>query len=364
MCLKKIRLVHAWSGLVLSFLLTVLSITGSMLIFKDDYLRARFPEANGIGVFEPEAVGKAMETIETQYGPDRLAYVSLARKNMSLHRIVFRDGSVAYAGQDGRVIQSWEKHGRIEDWIFHLHHYLFLGDFGKYLAGVTALCAVLMTATGIYLFLPFLPLFKGRPWPKSARRRDMLAHHRDLGVVFALPIIIITLTGAAMVFYKPAGSILSFLTLSKPAPFERPTGEAGDINWVAALKQAKTEFPEGEVRLVSWPRSTTAVGSIRMRLPGEWHQNGRTYAYINPQTSTVVATRNGNKLSRGERASNAIYPLHSIGVGGRLYDLIGVLTGMALTILGLFASWSYLNFLTGRRKKRRRQTAKQSLFTE
>lgn len=348
-----IRLVHAWSGLVLSILLAVLSLSGSLLVFKDDYLRAVFQDAAVMPVTEPETIGAAVERIERDFGTDNISYIALAHPKMSLHRIVLRDGRAAYARQDGEPIEEWETNGRLEDWIFHLHHYLFLGEFGKYLAGVAAIATVLMAATGVYLVLPFLKSFRWRLWPRSMNRRGILANHRELGVVFALPIILITLTGAGMVFFKQTSAVLSAVTFSEPRSFEPPAGIAGDIDWTTALPNARSKFPEAQLRLLIWPRGEDGTASIRMRLPSEWHQNGRTYAYINPATSEVVAVRNGNTLSAGERAANAVYPLHSTGVGGRAYDILAGLTGIALTILGLLASWSYLRLLLGRRSSSR-----------
>ncbi|MEM7504172.1 MAG: PepSY-associated TM helix domain-containing protein [Pseudomonadota bacterium] len=349
----KIRLVHAWSGLVLSLLVAVLSLSGSALIFKDDYLRATFPAAR-LGVdLSPAVVGSALESIERQLGSQQLSYVALAHQDMALHKIVLRDGRAAYALQTGQLIARWEENGRPEDWVFHLHHYLFMGDFGKYLAGVAALCVVLMAVSGIYLVLPFLRAFRWRLWPRSTKRRDLLGHHRDVGVVFLLPIVLIVLTGGAMVFFEQASSVLATLTMSQPTPFVQPEAQDGDVDWPIALERTRAQFPDAQLRLVVWPRATNSPASIRMRLPSEWHQNGRTYAYIDPLTSEVLAIRDATKLTSGERAANAIYPLHSTGIGGRPYDLLAGLTGIALSVLGLFASWSYLKLLRQRRANAR-----------
>lgn len=345
----KIRLIHAWSGLVLSVLVAVLSLSGSALIFKDDYLRAVFPEAKQTLELDPMRVGAAIERIESRFGAENLAYVLLAHREMALHKVVMRDGAAAYARQSGEVVTRWEENGRVEDWLFHLHHYLFMGEFGKYLAGVIAICAVLMAASGIYLVTPFLPRFRGRFWPKSSGRQAILAHHRDLGVMFVLPILLITLTGAAMVFFTQASAILAAVTLSEPTPFGQPAGRQGNVYWPAALEDATSAFPDAQLRLLSWPRADDATASIRMRQPSEWHQNGRTYAYIDPRTSNVVATRNAEDLSRGERAAHAIYPLHSTGIGGRVYDIVAACAGLALTMLALLAAWSFLRMLLRRR---------------
>ncbi|MEL6868940.1 MAG: PepSY-associated TM helix domain-containing protein [Pseudomonadota bacterium] len=355
--LPKIRAIHAWCGLLLCLLLAVLSLSGTALIFQDDYVRATVPEARQPVDLNPAVIGAAMERIEADIGADNLSYVLLARDTLSLHRIVMRNGDAAFARQDGQIVQRWSKNGRIEDWVFHLHHYLFLGDFGKYLAGVAALITGLMTISGIYLVWPLLRAFRLRVWPRSRKRLDLRAYHRNTGFVFALPILVLALTGAGMVFHKQADTVLDVITLSKRETFNAPKGLPGDVNWRAALQHTRSEFPDAQLRLVIWPRNKTATATVRLKQPGEWHQNGRSYSFIDASTSRVVATRDALTLSRGERASNTIYPLHSAGIGGRVYDAVAAVTGIALVILALVGAWSYLQLLRSRQQQRKPRTS-------
>ena len=345
----KVRLVHAWAGLVLSVLLVILGLSGTLLVFKNDYLRATIPDARISVDYETHKIGAAIENIEAQFRDAGISYVSLAHDDMALHRIVFKDGSAAYADQSGAVLKTWERNGSLEDWIFHLHHYLFLGQTGKNIAGIAGFAALVMVITGLIIVVPFLHNFSWRVWPKSLKRRALLAQHRDLGVIFAVPIVVIAFTGASMVFSKPVNAFLSVVTASTPVPFERPTATSGNVDWVRALAGARAAFPDAQMRLVSWPRSENAPVSIRLRQPNEWHQNGRTYVYIDPASSDVLATRDANKLSRGERAFNILYPLHSIAVGGRLYDVVGALTGVVMSLLGGIGSWTFIAQMRRRR---------------
>lgn len=344
-----IRKLHAWSGLCLSLVLAILSLSGVLLIFKDDYLAARFPEVRDVADTAPESLGSAIESFERKFSQQRLSYVLLPRPGFGLYRIVLRNGEAAYAVSSGEVVERWSGNARIEDWLFDLHHYLLMGEFGEYLAGLVALIAVVMAGTGVYLFLPFRRRFDWRLWPASMRRRDILAYHRNAGVVFALPIFVILLTGGAMVFYSQASALMSVLTVSKASPFEQPTAQPGDVDWQKALSAAKTRFPDASPRLVIWPRSDNAAAVIRLRQAGEWHQNGRSVVYLNPEDSGVLAVRDATTLSRGERASNAIYPIHSTGIGGRIYDLVAAVSGITLTALALLASWTYLSVLRSRK---------------
>lgn len=326
-----------------------LSLSGVLLIFKDDYLRLSFPEARVDVASSPAELGEAMEAIEATFGADNISYVSLARPSFGLHHVVLRSDEAAYVSQGGAVIERWQPHDRIEDWIFHLHHYLFLGEFGKYLAGAVGLCAMLMALSGIYLVWPFLQKFRLRALPQSLKRRDLLAYHRNTGIALSIPILLALLTGAAMVFYAQASYLLLAVTGSNQTPSIRPGATAGDIYWPTALQEAKQLLPDATPRLVIWPRSDASPATVRVRSVGEWHQNGRTLAYVDPATSTVLATQDAMKLTLGERAANAIYPLHSTGIGGRMYDALMALAGIALTLITLFSSMSYLKLIRSRR---------------
>lgn len=353
--MRMLRTAHAWAGVVLSLVLAVLGLSGALLVFKKDYLRATFAEARTPADYAPERMGAALEAIEARFSGDGLLYVMLADPDFGLHKAVFADGGAAYVDQTGAVVVRWEKNGRLEDWLFDLHHYLLAGETGKLMAGVAALAAIVLALTGLIIVAPSLRMFAWRVVPRSPARRDLLANHRDLGVIFAAPILLLTLTGAAMVFSDQARSVLLAVTRSPPsAAAPAPAVGAGDVDWRLALEEARAAFPDATPRLASWPRSENGPASLRLRQPIEWHPNGRTYVTIDPATSRVVARADAQALNRGDRAFNALYPLHASFVGGRLYDAMSALTGLALAALGVIGAWTFA--APRQRRKRTRAT--------
>jgi len=158
---RKLKIMHNWTGLFLSIVLSVLTFSGTLLIFKDDYLRATIPAASDKLIYSAEKFGKAVAKIEQQTQKSPISYISFAHKESSLHRVVYQDGSAAYTDQFGNIIKYWDKNGSLEDWIFHLHHYLFLGDFGKLLSGVIGFIAIFMCITGLIILWPALKAFVG-----------------------------------------------------------------------------------------------------------------------------------------------------------------------------------------------------------
>ncbi|ABI76754.1 PepSY-associated TM helix domain protein [Hyphomonas neptunium ATCC 15444] len=348
-----LRTAHAWAGAVLSFLIAVLGLSGALLVFRKDYLRLVFPQAREGVSLAPETLGPVIGRIDAEHTSQGLQYISLAGPDFGLHKAVFKDGGGAYLDAQGNTLARWAKNGRPEDWLFDLHHYLLAGDTGKLIAGVAGGAAILLCLTGLIIVWPSLRMFAWRVWPKTAMRRDLLAQHRDLGVIFALPILLIVFTGFSMVYSGPVRATLNVLTASRPAPPpERPLAGAGTTDWTQVLTVAAERFPGAIPRLASPPRSEGAPASLRLRQPAEWHQNGRTYVFMDPATNLPTGTSDGMSATRADRIFNALYPLHSAGIGGRLYDLLSLFTGLALTILGLAGTWTFLR--KPRRKKRKR----------
>lgn len=346
-----LRTAHAWSGAVLSLLIAVLGVSGTLLVFKEDYLRLVFPEARQAVSLAAEDLGPVLNRIEAAYGEDGLRYIALGDAQFGLHKAVMQDGSAAYIDGDGNTVARWARNGRAEDWLFDLHHHLLAGEAGEIVGGVAGGAAVLMSITGLIIVWPSLRMFRWRVWPRTGARRDLLAQHRDLGVIFAVPILLIAFTGFAMVFSEPVRAALHTLTASRPAPApERLEAGAGPADWTAALKAAEAAFPEASPRLVSLPAKPGAPASLRLRNPQEWHPNGRTYVLLDPATSLPLATRDGRAMNRADRLYNSFYPLHSAGLGGRLYDVFTALTGLALTVLGLVGTWTFLKRPPRRRK--------------
>lgn len=348
-----LRTAHAWAGAVLCLLIAVLGLSGSLLVFKKDYLRLVFPQASEAVSLAPEDLGPVIARIEARYGPDGLQYIALGDPAFGLHKAVLLDGGGAYLDAEGDTVARWQKNGRPEDWLFDLHHYLLAGNTGKLVSGVAGGAVILLSITGLIIVWPSLRMFAWRVWPSSGKRRDLLAHHRDLGVIFALPIILIAFTGFAMVYSAPVRTALNVLTASAdvPSPAPAPAGP-GITDWTRALAVARETFPGAVPRLASPPRSEGAPASLRLRQPAEWHQNGRTYVYMDPATNQPAGTADGTATTRANKVFNALYPLHSAGIGGRLYDLVSFLTGLAMTVLGLAGSWTFL-----RKPRRKRKSA-------
>jgi uncharacterized iron-regulated membrane protein len=368
--LRWLRRLHAWAGLALAVVVATLALSGTLLVFKADYLRAVFPVARAPADTSAVQLAVVAARADAQYG-DALRSIVFGTDELGLHQAYFKDGGGAYLDAHGEVVTRWHEGGRPEVWLFDLHHDLLAGERGHTLAGITGLLVAIMAITGFVVWWPGRRAFRGRVWPRSARRRDLVTQHRDLGVIAALPIVLVALTGAAMVFSKPAQAVLAaLLPASSPAavsaradvavrssPVTSPGSNGPDASlapsaspvaavrtppdWAHVLARAQAQFPDARLRVLAWPDDRGIV-TVRLRQPAEWHPNGRTRVAIDAHELRVVEVTDAVAAPLATRAYNALYPLHAARVGGRAYDLLLVLAGLALLALSLVGATTYL----------------------
>ncbi len=330
-----IRTLHAWAGTALAVLAVVFGLTGALLVFEDDWIRATVPAARAEVDLDPARLGAALNRLET--AEPELTSVVLAGGAVGAHRLYLADEGFGYADADGAVVDRWHGVARAETWVFDLHHELLAGHTGKLVAGGAGLALGLMIVTGLIVWIPAWRATGWRVWPRSGARRELIGSHRNLGLIFALPLLMFSLTGAAIVFHGATQGLLG--GAPKPAT---PVVGRGDVDWTRALAAAQARFPEATLRMAIRPAGPGKPATIRLRQPGEWHPNGRTTATIDPATSRVVAASDANALPTGIRAYNAFYPLHASSVGGWLYDGVTVLGGLAMAGLGGVGAWAFV----------------------
>lgn len=147
-----IRTFHAWAGTALSILAMVFGLTGSLLVFEDDWIRATVPAARAEIDLDAARLGAALNRLEA--AEPRLTSVVLPGGAVGVHRLYLADDDFGYADADGKVVDSWRGAARAETWIFDLHHELLAGHTGKLVAGGAGLALALMILTGLIVWIP------------------------------------------------------------------------------------------------------------------------------------------------------------------------------------------------------------------
>ena len=67
----------------------------------------------------------------------------------------------------------------------------------------------------------------------------------------------------------------------------------------------------------------------------------RTTLWFAADSGVLVATRDASKLPTAVKGYNLLYPLHAAKVGGLAFRMLMTLSGLAMTLLGTLAVWSF-----------------------
>ncbi|UIP06087.1 PepSY domain-containing protein [Erythrobacter sp. SDW2] len=331
---------HRWTGGVVGILLAVIGLTGTVLLWEDSWILLE--GAGSTASVDPQSLARAV-SVATEQGSE-LSRITFAGDEIGLHQAIYSDGSGAYIAQDGRVIERWASlWERPELWLFELHHYLLLGEAGKVVTGILGILLLAFCLTGIVLWWRTRKTFRFRVWPARYTQSAIVRHHRDLGVVASPLLILAAATGTMMVFPAISDLVLAPLATSDTDP-GLPSGLQkvdGSTDWSIIMSNAAGIFPGAEPRRLTMPAEPGAPVTLRYRQEFEWTPNGRSYVWLDPANGKVVAVKDPAVGDTASAVVEKFYPIHAAKVGGLLWRLAMTFAGVALTMLGLLASWSF-----------------------
>lgn len=341
--MRLIALLHRWAGGLAGLLLALIGLSGTVLVWEGAWIG--LPGAGDQVETNPAMLGSAIEAA-LAHRPG-LTRVTLASEEIGLHHAVYADGGGAYLTQQGALAAEWDSiWARPEFWLFDLHHYLLLGESGKYVTGVLGLLLLGFTVTGSILWWRTRKTFRFRFLPERLTRSAIIRQHRDIGVVAAPLLLLSSVTGTLMVF--PALSDVltapwSGSEASKAAPVlpEDLAAPDGPTNWARLMTNAQAAFPDAVPRRLMLPTKPGEPVTLRLKQPFEWTPNGRTYVWLDPATGKVLATDDPAASDAASAIAEKYYPLHAGKVGGLAWQIALTFAGLALTLLGTLATWTF-----------------------
>jgi uncharacterized iron-regulated membrane protein len=339
--MKLLSLLHRWTGGLVGLVLAVVGLSGAILVWEEQWIA--LPHSNEPVVQEVASLARIVDAA----GPE-LSRITFAQEGMSLHQLVFNDGSGAYLSQAGHIVDRWRTQWeRPELWLFDLHHHLFAGETGEWVTGIAGLIGLMFLVTGLILWWRSRRAFRLRLLPRGWTPGPIVAHHRDIGAM-ASPLLLVSLvTGVLMLFAPLRATLLG--------AEERPrvaTGVRVDPSPAALLAAAARRFPAAELRRLTFPTNPAAPLTVRLRQPFEWTPNGRTQLGVEPGGALWV--EDAAQANRAARTPEKAYPLHSAKVGGLMFKLAMTLSGVALAMLGSLTTWSFWRRRIARAASRRR----------
>lgn len=305
-----LRKAHLWLGSATAAWLMLMAATGTVLLFKPQLKALTAPSC---AAAPPRPLAEALPAIDRAFS-DRVRLVVPASADLCLHEVIFRNaaGGAYVDPATLRPVRVWGHGGRPVDVVLELHRTLLLQDRGKPAIATLAAATLLLVTAGVVLALRRPGALSLRLWPLARQPGALLASHRNLGVLLALPLAFMAASGWAMTYPKTAQGLLAGALGERPAP-ARPAAapEVGRAAWRAVLATATSAFPGHEPRVVSWPERPGGAIVVRFRQAGEWSPNGQSAATVAPVSGHLLARKDGLRGGRAAAIWAAIYPLHA-----------------------------------------------------
>lgn len=324
---------HRWLGLTLSLWLLLMAVSGSILLYKNEFLSWQYPQ---LQLPQPLTQTEVARIANEHHS----GYALMPRADRPWLEIVDSAKTHFYYNADGTVLLERPYLGDLTSWLVELHHHLLLNELGKDILGILGLASLALIFTGLIRWWPrrgfSLRALSVRFYNPFSRRgmQTLWQSHRFIGVVLFLPVFIGLSTGTAIMYSAQVKSfLLNVLPFQQQSSQEIP--EVSATNWQQRFDIAKQVLPTTDARLLylEEPR-------IRLKHNDEWHPNGRNYVGFtsNGKLDEVTNTRH---TPLGNQVSNTIYPLHVAAMGGWLYQLVILLSGIALILLPVSGIWFY-----------------------
>ncbi|MGB7404453.1 MAG: PepSY-associated TM helix domain-containing protein, partial [Pacificimonas sp.] len=202
---RRLKWLHKWAGILLAVYIALIAGTGAALTFRQPILAAAHDLPKG-------ATRGALANAERLYGElddTRITAITLPTPEFgafAVHRRGF-DPELFDAADlndvDGVVPAVFTT-------IYDLHHRLALGQTGETLSGWLGTGFLVLAGVGLALWWPMRRGFAVRRlWTSGPSRMGRLAVHVTLGPLLAIPLLLLSASGVAMIFHEQAATLLA-----------------------------------------------------------------------------------------------------------------------------------------------------------
>ena len=328
---RGLRTLHLWLGLSVGTVYALIALSGSVLALQGPLLRALHPAWSAHALPTPAQEAAVLERIAREWSPQGLRSADLPDAELPVWQLYFNGGVRRYLDPaNGELLLTRSTDNDVllvlRDW----HTHLLAGHAGEAWLGVLGWLSVFMLVSGVVLWWPgrgrFLAHLKPHAQPPVRR---WLSWHRSFGALSLPVVLLVTLTGTLMCYHAGTRQTLQGLFADAPEPPQPPTiaQRHVPIDWPAVLAAARRALPGATLGRISFPSERDGRVTLRVHLPGEWNQTGRSTLWIDPYQVRVLGASDATRADTGVQVNNAIYPLHA-GTTGPLWRTLVILSGL------------------------------------
>ncbi|MCX7034264.1 MAG: PepSY-associated TM helix domain-containing protein [Arenimonas sp.] len=373
--------IHWFLGITAGLVLAIVGVTGAMLSFEHDLLRAMnagvmtvpvdgrtpLPPAELVARIASAEPGKQITSLTLPGAPGDSARVGFAPPPGTPPGPGGRPrGENRYVDPySGALLAPPRGEGFFRS-TMQIHRWLAAGDTGKQIVGASTLALVFFCLSGLYLRWP-RRWWNGRAWLQLHWRLKGRGFLRQLHVVVGtwvvLAYLVMSLTGLFWSYEWYRGGL--YAITGTPVPAQRGGPSAGGDAKAPPMAAAP---PDLAAAFAAFDNVVPARSTLTLRLPASpgqplefsyldtdpAHERANNRLVLDAATLAVTAHERYVDRPVGQKLMASIFPLHS----GGFFGMPGlVLFALASLLMPLFTITGWQLYLDRRAKKKRRRGA-------
>ncbi|WP_299792120.1 PepSY-associated TM helix domain-containing protein [uncultured Shewanella sp.] len=241
---KLLKTLHNWVGFVISLIMLIVLTSGIYLGCVDLFKRMD-NKGQQFSALTHEQKAEIAANVLASY-PDASG-VKLPTKMAPYVEAYSRQASSFLTTDLQELGSQLKADNEVWRFIFFFHRNFQLGEPGKHANAISAILATVIIFIGLYLWWLIRRGFKWKhTLPKNGKNGALIKSHIQLGLIFSIPLLIMSVSGA-YITYGAWGE--STLDENRHMPV---VAQAGD--WRGQILAAQKIWPDSELVSVSKPR--------------------------------------------------------------------------------------------------------------
>jgi uncharacterized iron-regulated membrane protein len=333
-----LKTIHTWVGLISGLFLSVIALTGSVILFRAEFERVALPQRAAADASRHACLEETSREIAKLRPDSHVRRVRLpdGADDAYLFQIEDPDKGTERIVSDpstGRVLGAVQP-GWIE-WMVDLHRNLLAGKQGRKTVGGAGVVLFVLSATGLLMWLRGARNW--RSWISVRRqgsaRRFNYELHRASGLWAYAFLAVISFTGVELAYPDTFRQAVQALT-GKPATVAGPKKikSKSSLSLDEYLRLGRAAMPDGVAIELRLPESGKGPVDLRLYRAGDLSPSGN-HVYLNPDSGAVIMIDRIVDRPIGARFLAALSPIHYAQFGGMPFKIAWALLGLTPALL-------------------------------
>ncbi len=332
MKLRKIYLIHKYTGLCAGIFIFILVVSGSILVFHDDLDQWQLKRYSQVENTRPVSVDMGYRTVSAQYVDWDVRLIRFSERRdealvFQLRKPEERLLAVVHPS-NGALIKVIPQSQTLVYWVLKLHYTLLAGLVGEMLVLLSGLLFIISLLTGLIVYRKVLLktlLFRVRFSFKTSNA-FYSSLHRYVGVWSLLLNLLMGLSGV-VISYEIVSAGLKKQEIPQIALPEI------NISIDGVLKDIQLNVPDFKAEYIRFPLNS----SQPMNIAGSYTRNSPFFSKYYNVIKVDINSGDYTDVSSTNNLSSLVRGIHFVEYGNGLIRVIFVLVGLSAGILTLSA---------------------------